>query len=99
MTFREAFARSTSRVWGDLRDGTRRLRDGGAVAVIACSTVLVCVAGCATPTDAETEGSVESDIELSGATAHETALYDAKQQPGRPVGPARLVRRSWGDDG
>lgn len=42
---------------------------------------------------------VESDIELAGATAHETALYDAKQQPGRPVGPARLVRRSWGDDG
>ena len=36
---------------------------------------------------------VESEIELAGATARETALYDAKQQP------ARLVRRSWGDDG
>lgn len=36
---------------------------------------------------------VESDIELAGAVAHETALYDASVQP------ARLVRRSWGDDG
>lgn len=36
---------------------------------------------------------VESDIELAGAIAHETALYDAEQKP------ARLVRRSWGDDG
>lgn len=36
---------------------------------------------------------VESDIELAGAVAHETALYDAEAQP------ARLVRRSWGDDG
>ena len=35
---------------------------------------------------------VESDIELAGAAAHETALYDAS------VNPARLVRRSWGDD-
>ena len=36
---------------------------------------------------------VESDIELAGAVAHETALYDAEARP------ARLVRRSWGDDG
>ncbi len=36
---------------------------------------------------------VETDIELSGAIAHETALYDAQQAP------ARLVRRSWGEEG
>lgn len=36
---------------------------------------------------------VRSDIELAGATAHETALYDAGARP------ARLVRRDWGDDG
>lgn len=36
---------------------------------------------------------VESDIELAGATVHEAALFDAD------VSPARLVRRSWGDDG
>lgn len=35
---------------------------------------------------------VDSDIELSGAIAHERALYDAS------VTPARLVRRDWGDD-
>lgn len=35
---------------------------------------------------------VESDIELAGASAHETALFDAS------VAPARLVRRSWGED-
>lgn len=42
---------------------------------------------------------VESDIELAGAVAHETALYDAQTQPGQAPQPARLVRRSWGDDG
>lgn len=36
---------------------------------------------------------VETDIELSGAIAHETALYDAQ------AAPARLVRRSWGEEG
>ncbi len=35
---------------------------------------------------------VDSDIELSGATAHEHALYDAS------VTPARLVRRDWSDE-
>lgn len=35
---------------------------------------------------------VETDIELSGATAHETALFDAQQVP------VRLVYRSWGEE-
>lgn len=35
---------------------------------------------------------VESEIELAGATAHESALYDAS------VSPARLVSRNWGQD-
>ena len=35
---------------------------------------------------------VETDVELAGATVHETALYDAS------VTPARLVRRSWGEE-
>lgn len=36
---------------------------------------------------------VESEIELAGAALRETALYDAEARP------ARLVRRSWGDEG
>lgn len=35
---------------------------------------------------------VETEIELAGATARDTALFDAR------TNPARLVRRSWGDD-
>jgi general secretion pathway protein K len=35
---------------------------------------------------------VETDVELAGATVHETALFDAKQTP------ARLVSRSWGEE-
>ena len=69
------FARSTSRVWGDLREAPRACREHGVeggrtfrhtLAVISLSTVMTAVtAACAAPTDApdESTGDTESNIE------------------------------------